>query len=671
MKSNIFTILLTTFTINLFGQNQLFEWAKSIGGDYNCTSSCITTDNQGNTYISGEFTGIVDFDPGVGIYSLNSNGISNVFICKFNSYGSLIWAKRFGSFGTFVNDITVDNLGNIFTTGFFEGSGDFDPGAPILNFQSNGNQDCFISKIDSTGNLVWAKQIGADHKQIGRSITRDNSNNIYVSGDFNDNVDFDPNVGIYFLAPSNNQDGVFILKLDDLGNFIWAKKIEGQYIYPTRIRCDNNNNILITGKFHGGVDFDPGPDATTLNGYFTTFICKLNLSGGFIWAKEIAGESTCYGISIDVNNNIYLTGTFIGIGDFNPSDSVVYNLVSQGGGNDAFVCKLYSTGGFGWAKVLGGYGLDVGTGITLDGSGNVYTCGYFTGTSDFDPGPLIYNFQTIGIPNSFISCLNSNGNFVWANVMAENPINTPTPELYCTGIALDSYNNLFTAGYFSGLWDFNQGTLISNLYNSANYSGYTSYINKMSYPKILNLKLFLQGYYTGSNHMTEVLFNQGVGTSYSITDSITVELHGSSSPFQLITSVKSILNNDGTAFSSLQVSEGSYYIVVKHRNGIETWSANPIQFLSTAVTYDFTTASSKAYGNNMVQLQPNIWAFYTGDINGDENIDLLDLSSLETDINYFQYGYYKTDLNGDGNVDLLDTPILETNVNNFVFSNHP
>ena len=70
-------------------------------------------------------------------------------------------------------------------------------------------------------------------------------------------------------------------------------------------------------------------------------------------------------------------------------------------------------------------------------------------------------------------------------------------------------------------------------------------------------------------------------------------------------------------------------------------------------------------------METGIWAFYSGELNFDENIDLLDQSLLEVDINNFASGYLATDLNGDGNVDLLDSPVIETNINGFIFSNHP
>jgi hypothetical protein len=116
---------------------------------------------------------------------------------------------------------------------------------------------------------------------------------------------------------------------------------------------------------------------------------------------------------------------------------------------------------------------------------------------------------------------------------------------------------------------------------------------------------------------------------------------------------------------------GHYYIAVKHRNALQTWSADSLLLGPTPANYDFTTDITKAYGNSMIQVENGIWAFFSGDVNLDENIDLADLGSVDMDIFNFAYGYEASDLNGDGNVDLLDTNPLEDNIPNYIFSIHP
>lgn len=184
------------------------------------------------------------------------------------------------------------------------------------------------------------------------------------------------------------------------------------------------------------------------------------------------------------------------------------------------------------------------------------------------------------------------------------------------------------------------------------------------------IRCYLQGFYAGAGTMTPVLVNAGIGMNPLWCDSIRVELRSPIFPFQLLASTTALLATNGMATCNLPVGEGSYYIVVKHRNTIETWSSAP-GALQQNTLYDFTTSAGKAYNSNQVEVEPGIWAFYSGDINQDENIDLLDLGLLESDISQFLFGYYPTDINGDGNIDLLDSPIVEANINSFVFSAHP
>lgn len=186
----------------------------------------------------------------------------------------------------------------------------------------------------------------------------------------------------------------------------------------------------------------------------------------------------------------------------------------------------------------------------------------------------------------------------------------------------------------------------------------------------LNLKLFLQGYYEANGLMRAALYNQNQSGNPQVTDSIMVVLHDTMAPFTSIDSAVALLYTSGESRFVFPNRSGEYYIQIKHRNTIDTWSANPIS-ISGISAFDFTTSSSNTYANNVAEVEPDVFALYTGDVNGDLNIDLLDANIVEEDVNNFQFGYLATDLNGDGNVDLLDNPILEENVSQFVFSNHP
>ena len=189
---------------------------------------------------------------------------------------------------------------------------------------------------------------------------------------------------------------------------------------------------------------------------------------------------------------------------------------------------------------------------------------------------------------------------------------------------------------------------------------------------IVNLRLNIQGYYDADTHaMRSVMANQGVGSSTTDVDDVTVELRDSSTS-ALVASVTARLHTDGTATATFGTApSGSFYIAVKHRNTLETWSASPQTVGATPLTYDFITASNKAYGDNMIELESGVYGFYSGDINQDGFIEGLDYAPLFNDSDSLLEGYQATDLNGDGFVEGLDYPILFNNSDNLIETVHP
>jgi len=187
----------------------------------------------------------------------------------------------------------------------------------------------------------------------------------------------------------------------------------------------------------------------------------------------------------------------------------------------------------------------------------------------------------------------------------------------------------------------------------------------------LTVRCFIEGYMEGPSMMKPVLANQFQPSTPQACDTIRVELHSPNPPYAMLYNQKLVLTRNGFANCSFAPLFGNYYIVVRHRNTIQTWSSTPVFIGGNPVLYNFTTGINQAYGENQVQVSPGVWAFYNGDINTDENIDLVDIGAIETDIVNYEFGYIKTDINGDGSVDLLDIPIVETNITNYIFSHHP
>src|SRR6266446_6408803 len=162
MKLIILSTATICFCMQLFAQGPVLEWAKQIGSTYDDWGNSITIDAEGNVYTTGKFQGTVDFDPGVGVFNITSAGGNyNMFISKLDSSGNFVWVKQFGGDGYAEGlSITTDGTGNIYITGDFSGTIDFDTNSGNFNLTTLiwGN-DIFVSKLDSSGDLVWVKQI--------------------------------------------------------------------------------------------------------------------------------------------------------------------------------------------------------------------------------------------------------------------------------------------------------------------------------------------------------------------------------------------------------------------------------------------------------------------------------------------------------------------------------
>ncbi len=212
--------------------------------------------------------------------------------------------------------------------------------------------------------------------------------------------------------------------------------------------------------------------------------------------------------------------------------------------------------------------------------------------------------------------------------------------------------------------------------NDRNFLAPTIGAYEVEASKTLNLKAYLQNLFdAGTNEMIPVVDENSVPVySAQVADIINVELHDAINTSDVVASFTGKnLNTDGTCqITGIQATlNGSYYIVVKHRNSIQTWSANPVSFTSEAINYDFTTSYSQAYGDNMVEVSSGIYAIWGGDVNQDGLVDGSDLSDVQNESNNFTVGYVLSDVNGDGLTDGSDLSIVQNNSNAFVSEMYP
>jgi hypothetical protein len=473
-KSTHILIFLFSFLFCLpaLSQTPDWSWARGIGANGYDSGLSVALDDAGYVYTVGFFSDSVDFnaDPGFSDI-LVSSGDYDIFITKYDSSGNFIWAKSAG--GTLYDDargIKVDGSGNLYITGGFSGTADFNPdasGTYLLN--SNGLHDMYILKLDSAGNFIWAVSAGSIQSDFFYSITLDASDDLIVVGYFKGTCDFDPSPSGTYNLVSNGNDDIAILKLDNGGNFIWAKQLGGTFAdRANSVTTDANSNIIITGWFSYTADFDPGPGIFNLtsNGLFDFFILKMDMAGSFDWAASIGGVNDDNGLSVCVDNlgNIFSTGNFSGTVDFDPGASGIYNLTSQST-DDCFILALSSSGIFLWAKNFGGSGRSSGRSIFADGSGNIFTTGSFEGAVDFNPDALFdYILTSSGLSDVFVSGLNSSGNFLWAIKAGGSGFESGS------SVEINNYGNMFVVGSFrSPVITFGSITL-SNAQSSSSYT---------------------------------------------------------------------------------------------------------------------------------------------------------------------------------------------------------
>jgi hypothetical protein len=364
-----------------------------------------------------------------------------------STFGQTDWAKNFGGASLDQgSDVVMDNFGNLYTTGFFEGTVDFNPGTSVTNLSSVGARDFFIAKYDNLGQLIWAKGIGGGSHEHARSIALDALGNIFVAGDYNGLVDFDPGVGFNFQDVKGASD-IFVAKYDPQGNFIWAKTFGGVSIESCRdMTLDAFGNLLITGVYQGTSDFDPNGGVINLTsaGQFDAFLLKLDVSGNYVWVKSIQSVNSNYinQVVIDHTGNINIVGYFQGTADFDPSSATF--AMTTIGDKSAFFAKYSPQGQLIDAKMIGGSGFEIGKAIAVDLQDNIYITGDFRGVVDFDPSVNSHFVTSSGIRDIFIAKYTSQGQFVWADKIGG------TGDDQASAITLDNNNEAFVAGYFNG-----------------------------------------------------------------------------------------------------------------------------------------------------------------------------------------------------------------------------
>ena len=501
-------ILLFIFSIVgilAYSQAPTFDWAF---GNGQITTKKITTDANNNILFVGSFAGTQDFDPGIATNEITSVGQSDIFISKFDSNGNFLWTKTIGGVDSEkAIDIHQNSLGQLVIVGYFNLSVDFDPSNNISSLVSNGSNDIFILKLDSNGNFITVKQIGGNGWDEVFSLEIDNNDDIYITGQFSNSVDFDPSIATNLLN-ANGRD-IFVAKYTNNLNYSWAKSFNnstsqygGLYNVSTSIVVDQSYNVIVVGEFAGTVDFDP---SSTVNNSITvsaispfmdpqknTFIVKLSNSGNLIRAEKILGVSPF--LTIDNENNLILGGRF-------NSSSIDFDL-NQGtqnltitGNLGLYLLKMNNNFDFGWVKFIGQQPQGILPSVVCDNLNNIYFSESFSGSGDFNPSSSSNILTSMGSSNAFITKLKKTGDFIWAINYGSTFQNGGT---FVNSITLDSDNSIINSGSYGTSADMDPGQGNFELQGGGNYIMKLRNCN----PIVENLNIVNCGNYIGSNNVT-------------------------------------------------------------------------------------------------------------------------------------------------------------------------
>jgi len=429
-------------------------WAKRAGGSSYEEGFAITTLYDNSTVVTGYFFGTATFGAGESnqIVLTSPGYAADIFIARYNSDGSLSWAKRAGGWGgDYGRAITTLSDNSIVVTGDFWYTATFGPGEPNQTIlTSAGYADIFVARYNPDGTLSWAKRAGgSNHDDQGYGNTTLSDNSTVVTGRFEGTVTFGPGEPNQTILTSAGYRDIFIARYNPDGTLSWAKRAGGtNNEYGLGISTLSDNSTVVTGAFGDNATFGPDePNETVLwsAGWADIFIARYNTNGMLSWAKRAGGWGGDYGRAITMlsDSSTVVTGTFGYSATFGPGESNETVLLSAGG-VDVFIARYNPDGKLAWAKCAGGPSdNDYGRAITTLSDNSTVITGAFCSSATFGPSePNQTVLISAGYEDIFIALYNPNGTLSWAK-------RTGGSNMECAyGITTLSYDSFGATGYF-------------------------------------------------------------------------------------------------------------------------------------------------------------------------------------------------------------------------------
>lgn len=431
-------------------------WKNGGAGNDEALDNCI--DQSGNIYTTGYFSQSCTFNQTI----LTSFGSGDVFISKQTSNGNYAWAVQAGGISSDrAYSITTNNAGEIIVAGFFSGTATF--GSIILTATGN-SQDVFVAKLDATGNFLWAKRFGGNDIELALSACTDVNGNIILTGQFKGTSVFGSNTYNSSVNPNTGLPSydIFVLKLDDNGNFLWSK--HGKAKYDDRgltIDADASGNIFVAGQFSDTLQFS---NIYNNNAYNAGFVLKLDGSGNELWIRTmIASLVTTYSLKC-YNNDVLVTGDLEGVMTISgPPSTVIMPSYS----NNIFLLRFNTTGNLLWEYHAGSANSVSSLDMDVDASGNAYAAGLFSCV--FTEYSLLYGegiFNSAGYRDVFLIKVSSSGQLVWERQFGGSK------DDFCSAMSVLNIDKPVIAGSFER--NFNVPRTLNFISNVSNHDSSSS-----------------------------------------------------------------------------------------------------------------------------------------------------------------------------------------------------
>lgn len=445
-------------------------WVRS-GDSYRSSGNEIALDKEGNIYVVGYYEQYLDLGKGQQWAEGEDLNNADIFLAKYDPMGNLQWMRTAGSqqddkgLGIAVSDDQV------FITGYFSGICYFGE-EPLL---TKDRQNMFLAAYSHKGTLNWVKQAKSDGILRGQAITTDKQGNVYVTGNFREFVSFD-NLS---LKKQMNQN-IYLLKMSPSGEPVWLKQAAGgnsliTYAYVYDIECDQNNDIVMAGEMMGPVRFGSQTYTTRQEWYSDgplpmreVYLAKWGDNGTLKWFEDIAVEANFADLAIDPDNNILVTGHYLGTLEGNNKGiaklggktiTTHYDLFGDCT-EDIYLAKYNEKGELIWAEHFGGIDQDRGQGITSDAEGNIYVTGFFTGKMKYKDFSLASKKYRVDAKDVFVAKFTKEGEVEWIEVAGS----AKTDEGKCTVAGPNGH--IYVSGHFEGNAAFGRNWVTSKRYGT-------------------------------------------------------------------------------------------------------------------------------------------------------------------------------------------------------------